>query len=218
MSDEILPPVHRPPPTLRDCFISFSVRERRRRADRDNKLCLDAFGIALNQACDGGGQWYASTTALQLVCFDMCRACRALAGFAVVVRVGTPVHVWLRHSLQSGRNKRPSSRVPSLKACSVTWELSVARISEGGKFVHEKRGFVASGLWRLFGVRGCSKGVIRAWWSDTLRKMTLGPLFNYPVMNVVWPTCLEQLVFGRAFDQPIGEVVWPVSLQRLTVG
>ncbi|CAM9787639.1 unnamed protein product, partial [Ectocarpus sp. 8 AP-2014] len=48
--------------------------------------CLDAFGVALNQTCDGGDKrWYASTLELQLVSLEFCGACRLVPTLHVCV-------------------------------------------------------------------------------------------------------------------------------------
>ncbi|CAN0213302.1 unnamed protein product, partial [Scytosiphon promiscuus] len=54
--------------------------------------CLDAFTIALNQACEGRGRnrWYASTLELQLVSLDFLRACRRVRTLHVRIDRETP--------------------------------------------------------------------------------------------------------------------------------
>ncbi|CAM9669642.1 unnamed protein product, partial [Hapterophycus canaliculatus] len=56
-----------------------------------NGRCLDAFTIALHQACGGSlRRWYASTLQLQLASLGFCRACRSVPTLHVRVNRSTP--------------------------------------------------------------------------------------------------------------------------------
>ncbi|CAN0157620.1 unnamed protein product, partial [Ectocarpus fasciculatus] len=56
--------------------------------------CLDAFSIALNQACVGEQLWYTSTRELQLVSTPFCCACRSIPALFVRVEEETPRSLW----------------------------------------------------------------------------------------------------------------------------
>ncbi|CAM9486440.1 unnamed protein product, partial [Laminaria digitata] len=56
-----------------------------------NDRCLEAFTVALNQACwDGEKAWYVSTMHLQLASLEFCTACRAVPTLHVRISRGTP--------------------------------------------------------------------------------------------------------------------------------
>lgn len=89
--------------------------------------CLDAFVVALDQACGGGAKrWYASTLELRLVSLEFCRACRSIPTLAVKVEGSTPRSLWTRQNSKTGPNTRSSevrisSRVPVERALRLTW-------------------------------------------------------------------------------------------------
>ncbi|CAM9580887.1 unnamed protein product [Ectocarpus sp. 13 AM-2016] len=98
----------------------------------ERSRCLDAFIVALSQACEGGGkQWYASTLELQLTSLDFCRACRSVPTLDVAVDKHTPRSLWAPHTTQtrpitrSSKVARISSRVPAVRAAGLTWGASV---------------------------------------------------------------------------------------------
>ncbi|CAN0521524.1 unnamed protein product, partial [Ectocarpus sp. 12 AP-2014] len=93
--------------------------------------CLDAFVVALSQACEGGKKrWYSSTLELQLTSLDLCRACRSTSILHVRVNDQTPRSLWTSRTAQTRPNTRSwklliSSRVPVLRALRLTWALSM---------------------------------------------------------------------------------------------
>ncbi|CAN0190334.1 unnamed protein product, partial [Ectocarpus sp. 12 AP-2014] len=93
------------------------------------RRCLDAFIVALNQACDGGKRrWYASTLELQLVSLEVCGACRCVPVLHVRVRRRTPRSLWSPCKSHETADMRSgegciSSRVPAVHAFGLTWAL-----------------------------------------------------------------------------------------------
>lgn len=86
-------------------------------------LCLDAFIVSLNQACEGGKKrWYASTLELQQVSLEFCRACRSVPTLRIRVEGKTPVSLWLRFDPQH-LLVPASSRVPLVRALALRWAL-----------------------------------------------------------------------------------------------
>ncbi|CAN0014854.1 unnamed protein product, partial [Ectocarpus sp. 6 AP-2014] len=92
-----------------------------------NSKCLDAFVVALNQACDGQEKrWYVSTLELQLVSLEVCGACRSVQTLHVRVKRQTPPSLWFPSQSHTTTNKRSpevciSSRVPVVQAFGLTW-------------------------------------------------------------------------------------------------
>jgi len=93
--------------------------------------CLDAFVVALSQACEGGeNRWYASTLQLQRVSSEMCIACRSAPTLHVRVDDRTPRALWFPRQSQILSNTRISkvrlsSWVPVVRAVVLTWGLPV---------------------------------------------------------------------------------------------
>ncbi|CAN0449996.1 unnamed protein product, partial [Ectocarpus fasciculatus] len=91
--------------------------------------CLDAFTVALNQACDGQEKcWYASTLELQLVSLEFCGACRSVQTLHVRVVPYTCPSLWSARQSHTTPDKRGlevcvSSRVPAVQAIGLTWAL-----------------------------------------------------------------------------------------------
>ncbi|CAN0120082.1 unnamed protein product, partial [Ectocarpus fasciculatus] len=84
--------------------------------------CLDAFTLALNQACDGQEEgWYASTLQLQLVSLTLCRACRSAQLLQVRIDEDTPSTLWSSGTPYATPSTRSpevccSSQVPAVQA------------------------------------------------------------------------------------------------------
>ncbi|CAN0229897.1 unnamed protein product, partial [Ectocarpus fasciculatus] len=84
--------------------------------------CLDAFTVALNQACDGRQKrWYASTLELQLVSLEFCGACRSVKTLHVRVFPYTCPSLWSARQSHTTPDKGGlevciSSRVPAVQA------------------------------------------------------------------------------------------------------
>ena len=173
--------------------------------------------IALNHGFDGS-QWYVSPRNLQMVCLGLCVVYRNHSMSQIIVTLGTPSRLWLRHKQQAFMMKHRASRVPALRARSITWMLPPESVPVGSRVFHDQRGLRGSGLWRLLRSRIRNKASSTDWWPESLRNMTFGPSFNYPVNDIVWPASLTRLTFGRCFDKPIQGVVWPDQLEHLTFG
>jgi len=180
--------------------------------------CLDAFVVALSQACGGDRRWYASTLQLQLVSLEFSRACRSIPKLAVSVEDLTPRSLWTPRDSRAPPNTpiseaRASSRLPIQRALRLTWALPLEVLVESAavelwawsRFVH-LRGPVSSA--RLASVS----------WPQALVHLSFGDDFNQSIVGVVWPASLQQLSFGYVFNQPIVGVVWPVRLKWLTWG
>ena len=100
-------------------------------------LCLDAFIVALNQACaaEGEKRWYASTLELQLASMEWCRVCRSVPTLHVYVSDQSPRSLWFRSQTQAGscarrsQKLRTSSRVPIVRAVRLTWGLPMEMLT-----------------------------------------------------------------------------------------
>ncbi|CAM9608098.1 unnamed protein product, partial [Ectocarpus sp. 8 AP-2014] len=187
---------------------------------RERSRCLDAFIVALSQACEGGGkQWYASTLELQVTSLDFCRACRSVPTLEVSVDEHTPRSLWAPNTTQTRpiiRNSkvaRISSRVPVVRAAGLTWGLLFEVLLES----------IAMELWgwsNVLRLRGPvdSASLVSVTWPPRLKLLSFGDSFNQPIAGVAWPASLQQLSFGDDFNQPIAGVAWPASLQQLSFG
>ncbi|CAM9728789.1 unnamed protein product [Ectocarpus fasciculatus] len=176
--------------------------------------CLDAFIVALDQACDGQEKrWYASTLELQLASLAFCRACRSVQTLHVRVDQQTPPSLWSPLSSQTTANESSgevliSNRIPAVQAYGATWLRGI--------WCAER---LASVLWlqrlkRL--VVDVDTAVNTVSWPASLQRLLFGNSFNQPITGIVLPASLQQLTFGWDFDQPIAEVEWPASLQQLS--
>ncbi|CAN0107763.1 unnamed protein product, partial [Ascophyllum nodosum] len=197
-------------------------------------LGLDALLIALNDARNGQLQqrWYVSTEELQLVCVNVCVACRKLETSQIVVTNYTPPRLWRRRDVAKHAKKITHSRLPAIRVRAIIWErsideLSIKRVLLDNKwrttFPRQlicKQGpqqdcsdtILPDSLQQLSLVSDFSTGIDNIVWPALLQRLTLGPSFNHPVYGVQWPVSLQELEFGDAFDQSITAVVWPTSL------
>ncbi|CAM9835048.1 unnamed protein product, partial [Ectocarpus fasciculatus] len=102
--------------------------------------CLDAFMLALNQACDGEEcRWYVSTLELQLVSLEFCGACRSAQVFDVRVDEHTPPTLWTSrtpHATPATRSRTIciSNRVPAVQAFGWELDLSIERLRNRAAF------------------------------------------------------------------------------------
>ncbi|CAM9664823.1 unnamed protein product [Scytosiphon promiscuus] len=175
--------------------------------------CLDAFAVALGQACDGE-EWYTSTKELQLASLPFCEACRSVTTLELIVDDETPRGLTAAADAPpSSRQRLCASRVPRLRARRVWWNLRTAiklnkpidAVADATEIFFDKH-FV-----------GSLGGVV---WPQQLKKVQFpkDSNFNRPIDHVAWPASVQQLTFGECFNQPIGGVVWPESLHDLTFG
>ncbi|CAM9614495.1 unnamed protein product, partial [Ectocarpus sp. 13 AM-2016] len=94
-----------------------------------NSKCLDAFTVALNQACDGNvKRWYVSTMELQLVSLELCGACRSVQTLHVRVVPHVSPSLWSPRKSHTTPDRRGPkvciwSRVPAVQAFGLTWAL-----------------------------------------------------------------------------------------------
>ena len=205
--------------------------------------CVNAFTVALGQACEGGkSRWYASTLELQLASLELCRACRSVPTLHVTVDDAAPLSLWTPRRSQTGPRTRRSktrvlSRVPIVRALRLTWDLPLEDLvrraavelwvwSEspqlGGSSSASSMGSgeQPKGLEELvLNECLCSETVALRMvaWPVALQRLKLRCL-NQPIDGIVWPASLQHLSFGREFNQPIAEAVWPNSLQHLEFG
>ena len=179
----------------------------------EKPLCLDAFIVALNQACGGGKKrWLASTLELQLVSLEFCRACRTVPTLRVRVQAGTPVSLWFifkpQHSLVP-----TSTRVPLVRALALRWALPMDQLRQKAavELWDWLEDLVLTGTLRT----GCLEAVV---WPRSLKRLELETALETPVQTVSWPASLQRLSFGKNFNQSIAGVVWPASLLQLSFG
>ncbi len=187
-----------------------------------NSRCLDAFIVALSQACEGPDRrWYASTLELQLASLDFCRACRSIPRLAVTVggRVcPTPKSLWISRDASKpslfGYPFFSSSRVPGVRALRLKWSIQLtALVHHAAVELTARSDALELSLGRFF-----NQPVIGVLWPSSLQKLSFGHFFNQPIAGVVWPASLQQLLFGALFNQPVAGVVWPDSLLQLSFG
>ncbi|CAN0545902.1 unnamed protein product, partial [Ectocarpus sp. 12 AP-2014] len=154
--------------------------------------CLEAFNVALKQACDGHGErWYTSTLELQLVSLGFCVACRDVPTLHVRVDRRTPPSLWSSrksHTTPTKRSRevRTSSRVPAVQAFSLKWALPMEVLLQ--RAAMEPR----TGL-------ECQRPT--------------GPLSSSRLQWAICPPHLKRLEFDS--DMPVNTVSWPASLQQL---
>lgn len=176
-------------------------------------MCLDAFVVALDQACGGGKKrWYASTLELQLVSVKFCGACRSVPTLGVAVEARTPFSLWYRVKKPEHLPIGSSSRVPFVRALSLRWALPT-------EFLRQR---AAIQLWDWLEdleVTGTSPAdrLETVVWPKRLKRLGIATDLKTSVQTVPWPASLERLCFGGEFNQPIGGVGWPVTLQHLSL-
>ncbi|CAM9974370.1 unnamed protein product [Pylaiella littoralis] len=182
-------------------------------------MCLDAFIVALSQACEGGDKrWYASTLQLHLASMDFCRACRSIPILHVRIDDGSPRSLWNPGRAQPRPNTRStkirtSSRVPVVRALRLTLRLPMKVMQESA----------ATELWtwvEVMELRGSSSaGFLRSIrLPHGLKRLVVDTDVETRVEGVSWPASLKQLSFGEWYNHPISGVVWPASLQQLSFG
>lgn len=196
--------------------------------------CLDAFTVALNQACDRQ-PWYTSTSQLQLASLSFCVASRKVATLHLRVGDNTPPQLLAdADAAQSQSEDRGSSRVPRLRARAVTWtRASVAELRGPLDVLVNVKIFHLWATWFIGSVEDVAwppslevlrfdnvfnQPIANVSWPPSLKQITFVWNFNQPVESVAWPASLEILHFGEDFDQPVESVVWPVGLRELTLG
>ncbi|CAN0038148.1 unnamed protein product, partial [Ectocarpus fasciculatus] len=201
--------------------------------------CLDAFILALNQACDGQWKrWYVSTLELQLVSLELCRACRSAQLLEVRIGEATPPTLWPSRISCATPRKRSrevccSSRVPAVQAFGWECYLPTDRLPQRAavelqpgperrrQHGHSCAAGIGSVVWpqnlkRLFCYVDMPVNTVS--WPTSVKELLFGDVFNQPIVDVGWPAFLQQLWFGHQFNQPIADVVWPDSLKELSFG
>ncbi|CAM9396513.1 unnamed protein product [Ectocarpus fasciculatus] len=177
-------------------------------ATEGRSRCLDAFVVALSQACGGRNKrWYASTLELQLTSLDMCRACRSTPIFHVRVNDHTPGSLWHSRTAQTGPNTRSSelrtsSRVPIVRAFRLTWSLSMEDLL--------RKAAIELWTWsQRLELQGSScadsLGSEVVWWPRGLTELVLQPNSDLATGNVWWPAHVQYLALLGSFNQPMPE-------------
>ncbi|CAN0166005.1 unnamed protein product [Ectocarpus fasciculatus] len=200
--------------------------------------CLDAFIVALKQACDGHGKrWYVSTLELQLVSLELCGPCRSAQLLDVRVDEHTPPTLWTSRTphttpSQSSPDFDTSNRVPAVQPFGWTWKLPRKRLPQRAAFElktgpeHQRQhgdSRAASGgsvVWpkSLKRLVFPDIPIHEVSWPASLKELSFGTSFNQLIVGATWPASMLQLSFGFDFNQPVFGVMWPASLQRLLFG
>ncbi|CAM9244241.1 unnamed protein product, partial [Laminaria digitata] len=149
--------------------------------ERGNDRCLEAFTVALHQACGGSEKtWYVSTLNLQLASLQFCRACRVVAPLHVRLGQGIPRSMWAPQTspaqpATNGAETPVSSRVPIVQMHSAAWDIDLRTFGSSQSPCAE----ACSKSWRLrlscFSIKG---GVDSVMWPISLRKLSFGYDFN----------------------------------------
>ncbi|CAM9776552.1 unnamed protein product [Ectocarpus sp. 12 AP-2014] len=194
--------------------------------------CLDAFVVALNATCDGKS-WYTSTKELQLASLEFCMACRNYRTLHLKVDEHIPRRLLATTDALPPHPKRLCwTRVPLLRARSVTWNMPTAaemrkpvfamtevdRMEFGNTFEGSfeavawppRLKLIKFGFWSRF-----NQPIAGVVLPSSLKQLHLGASFNQPIENVVWPPFLDELTFGQDFNQPIEQAKFPASLTHL---
>ena len=175
--------------------------------------CLDAFVIALNQACDDrvNKRWYTSTKELQLASLEFCTACRSVPTLHVKVEKGTPTRLWMSAAGRETRNatRLNATRVPVIRAHAVTWKLSASALRSMGDVLSKAKRFMFGDAFNC-DVRGVT-------WPCELEVLRFDDAFSHTITEVTWPESLQELSFTSEFNQPLQGVSWPGSLHRLSL-
>ena len=86
---------------------------------------LDAFILALSQACGGGEKrWCASTLELHLVSLEFCKACRSVPMLHVRVEDEAPRSLWSPRTIQTQPTVTVGNRLPPTHSVGLTLFLS----------------------------------------------------------------------------------------------
>ncbi|CAN0029280.1 unnamed protein product, partial [Ascophyllum nodosum] len=75
-------------------------------------------------------RWYVSAKELQLVCVNVCVACRELETSQIVVTNYTPPHLWRRRDVEKHAKKITHSRLPAIRVRAITWKRSIDELSK----------------------------------------------------------------------------------------
>ncbi|CAN0174561.1 unnamed protein product, partial [Ectocarpus fasciculatus] len=195
--------------------------------------CLAALVVPLNETCDGKS-WYASTKELQLASLEFCIACRSYPTVHLKVDAQVPRRLLAAVDAPSPHpNRLCGTRVPRLRALSVTWNMQTAAelrnpifaISDVNclEFGEDFKGSLEAVAWprRLktitFGYSCIFDMPINlVEWPVSLQSITFGCAFNRRIERANFPASLHELEFGNNFIQSIKDVPWPPSLRRLS--
>lgn len=196
--------------------------------DLSYSQCLDAFTVALNQACEWepghDKSWYASTMELQLASLPFCKACRNVMTLGLKVKDETPARL-----LETADAPYPGSpRVPRLRARTVTWRRNsvvelgnpLFALAEVSQFCFLSDASIDDVSWplrlRVLMLGGSfDQPLAKASLPPSLTELGFGHEFNQSIQGVVLPPLLQFLWFDGRFDHPISNVSWPESLEDL---
>ncbi|CAM9281099.1 unnamed protein product, partial [Laminaria digitata] len=148
-----------------------------KRDQRD--IGLDALVIALNHRHDGV-QGYVPPRVMQIVCLDLCVACRNFAKLNIVVD-GRARLTRVRHARLPFQTMPRVSRVPALGGRVISWRTFKASVGHESEVVREQHRFLALGLRRLQRSRECDNAVLKPFLPGDLEMVTFGPSFNNTV-------------------------------------
>ncbi|CAN0363910.1 unnamed protein product, partial [Ectocarpus fasciculatus] len=207
---------------------------------KGSSKCLDAFTLALSQACDGQEErWYVSTLELQLVSLELCQACRSAQLLDARVDEDTPPTLWTSRASHTTPGKRSetsfiiSNRVPAVQAFGWTWKLPVDHLPQrasmelhpGPKCPQQNGQRFDAGVGSVVLPRSLKRleismdmSINAVSWPASLQQLSFGYYFNQSIVGAPWPASLHHLSFGDSFNQPIVGAPWPASLQQLSFG
>ncbi|CAM9787269.1 unnamed protein product [Ascophyllum nodosum] len=169
-------------------------------------LAIEGLLVALNGVSDGQS-WYVPARHLQLVCVDLCTACRRAFASRIVVEADTPRRLWLRRERERYESDNRGLRVPRMRVNVLVLKTSVECISHGSELFEWESADPAEG-----------EEIETAWWPESVRQLTFRHKFNHSIDTVVWPASLQRLTLGWAFNQSVDDVEWPPSLLQITFG
>ena len=200
---------------------------------------LDVLAVALGQDSPGG-MWYVSTLELQLACFEVCVACRAVPTVHVVVDKNMPLSLWGDDgSTNNSPNAPARRRLPSLRAASVTWRMPAGMLVP----VLTHSALLRQAEWMQLVGFNCARLFSDAtplprWddWTQPGTQPARSPRRRFEeiitffdredrvkanVMNpcrVSWPPSIRQLSLGCTLHERVDWTALPSSLERLALG
>ncbi|CBJ28452.1 conserved unknown protein [Ectocarpus siliculosus] len=195
--------------------------------------CLSSLIVALNETCDGTS-WYTSTKELQRASLEFCIACRNYPIMHLKVDPQIPRNLLAAADAPPPHPKRLCwTRVPRLRARSVTWNMRAAAelgnpifaitdvdcLEFGGTF----DGSLEAVTWprrlkmiEFLYTSPFNQPLELIKWPESLQHLVLGGDFNHSINDVEWPPSLHELGFGYSFNQPIDRTGLPPPLQKIS--